>query len=267
MTWLRQHWPLLLMYPLIFGLLSGPPILVSWLGKILNWVPSDLQEYRLRWVVVTKETLCPGDRVTKDQAELQLQYLATGELNNGKPPMETAAQTLASVHNQYALSELYKDKPLTKNTLGPSPKLHPAPNNLIVPVSVRREYSQGLRPAMQLWFGHAGAESAKIQVPQSMPVGLKGNNMTESTSSKQQSKPTPVDIGKSKSKEKSPVVVSLRAITPSADNKHALLYVEVPNADSDRLSELTLGNLVPVVLPSSQDCTVENIRAAQSVRR
>ena len=78
------------MYPLIFGLLSGPPILVSWLGKILNWVPSDLQEYRLRWVVVTKETLCPGDRVTKDQAELQLQYLVSGEPNNGKPPMDTA---------------------------------------------------------------------------------------------------------------------------------------------------------------------------------
>lgn len=256
------------MYPLIFGLLSGPPILVSWLGKILNWVPSDLQEYRLRWVVVTKETLCPGDRVTKDQAELQLQYLVSGEPNNGKPPMDTAAQTLASVDNQYALSELYKDKPLTKNALGPAPKLHPAPSNLIIPVLVRREYAQGLRPAMQLRFGNAGVvESAKTQVPQSTPVGLKGNKAIERTTSKQQRKSASVDISKSKSKETSPLVVFLRAIIPSSDSENALLYVEVPNADSDRLSELTLGNLVPVVLPSSQDCTVENIRAAQSVRR
>ena len=267
MAWLKQHWPLILMYLLIFGILGGLPTGSYWLVKELKLGHQNLHEYRLRWVIVTKEPLCRGDRVTKNQAGLQLRYLEFNEPSNGEPTMDTAEQTLASVVNLYALSRLPQDKPLAKNSLGLAPKLNPQPGNLIIPVSVGREYAAGLRPTMQLWFGNAGVvESEKTQVPQSMPSGIKGSKVSEQTISKHPSQLAAVGIKKAKTKEESPLVVSLRAIIPSSDNETAILYVEVPNADSWRVLELTLGNLVPIILPRElpidRECPLENIRAS-----
>lgn len=260
------------MYILIYGTLGGMPTVSYLLVKDLKWGHQNLQEYRLRWAVVTKASLSPGDRVTKDQAGLQLRYLELKEPSNGAPTMDTAEQTLAAVVNLYALSELPNDKPVAKNSLGVAPKLSPRPGSLIIPILVRREYAAGLRPAMQLWFGNAGAiESGKPQAHQSMSSGIKGSKASEQTISTQPRQTDAVDIGKSKTKEKSPLVVFLRAITTSPNNESATLYVEVPNAYSGRVSELTSGNLVPIIFPREfsmdRECPLENIQASYSVSR
>ncbi|HQY58251.1 MAG: hypothetical protein KA426_01260 [Nitrospira sp.] len=252
MARLKQHWPLLLMFSLLFVLLGTLPILASWQYQKWGWVPTRLPGYQLRWVVVSNESLRLGERVKKAQVALQLNYLSSNRANDEKPTVHSAAQTHGSVDDLYVLSDFDKDSPLTKNSLEIEPKFEPASGNLIIPVSVRREYAHGLRPSMQLWFGNAGAsESVQTEVSKPELVGAKGSKVVRHTAFNDQIKPASVETKNSDSKEKCLLLVSLRAIIPSANNENALLYVEIPKTYFDRLSELIRGNLVPVILPGA----------------
>ena len=82
-------------------------------------------------------------------------------------------------------------------------------------------------------------------------VGAKGSKVVRHTAFNDQIKPASVETKNSDSKEKCLLLVSLRAIIPSANNENALLYVEIPKTYFDRLSELIRGNLVPVILPGA----------------
>lgn len=220
------------MWLLIIGLLSGLPFVSQWLAS--NWV-TGLPTYRLSWVVVAKTTLSPGIHLTQDQAELLLNYQ--------KEEKATTVHTISSILNWYTQKQFEKGELLDHDGFAPAPLIEAPLNGLIVPVSVKFEYAEGLKSGMRVRF-------EKIRPPEAQAVPIPNPNSTMEHKSRSQPKVKNLDLQHSVDGLKTkPVVVTLQAIVPAQDKKTAMLYVKVVSPDTDSVKDLTSTDLVPFILP------------------
>lgn len=246
MNWIKRYLPLLAMWLIIIGVLSGLPFASQWVAS--KWV-TGLPLYRFSWVVVAGAALAPGDRLTQDQAELRLDYL--------KYEKNTTVHTMTSVLNRYAQKEFKKEEPLEHDGFGPAPLLEAPSNGLIVPVSVKLEYTEGLKPGMRVHFEKARTpETQTVQPPRTKDASKKGSGSQAQVKGKEphrlvsasaHSEPT-----SSNNPAKEPLVVTLKTIVPSQDKKSAVLYVGATTLDTDSVQELTSADLVPIILPATR---------------
>jgi hypothetical protein len=233
MKGIKHYWQLLAMWLLIIMVLSGLAFASQWLAS--KYV-TDSSIYQLSWFVVASATLVPGDRLTQDHVALRLGYL--------KDEKPTTVHTISSVLTRFVQKAFMKGQTLVHDDLAPAPLLEVPPNSLIVPVSVKLEHAEGLKPGMRVRFERATAPgTGNVQIQSSK--GLMGNEggfkRIIKEKNRQHLDSTPANT---------PLVVILKTVVQSQDKKSAVLHVCINGVDAERVHELTSTDLIPFILPS-----------------
>jgi len=200
----------------------------------------------LQWHVVAKNDLPSGLRLDQEHVQLTLDYLPER--------IPTFFPTVSSVLGRYTLQSIGKDKPISTNNSVTKPFAPPGLGLVLVPVSVRMDYAEGLELGMRIGFA---------KPDKSPSAGTEVRNQPGKGSTK--SKPNQNDKKDNKSasnpgKEQTPQLVetnlanpqsidtTLKAILPSQDKKSVILVVEVLEASRQRVPELAQDGLVPFLL-------------------
>ncbi|BFU96263.1 MAG: hypothetical protein NTNFB02_29850 [Nitrospira sp.] len=162
--------------------------------------------------------------------------------------------TVSPVLGRYTLQSIEKDKPIsTKNSVA-KPFAPPTSGLVLVPVSVRIDYAEGLELGMRIGFA---------KPDKSLSAGAEVRNQPSKGGTK--SKPNHDDKKANKpasnpSTEQSPQLIetnlvnpqsidtTLKAILPSQDKKSVILVVEVSETSRQRVPELAQDGLVPFLL-------------------
>ena len=196
---------------------------------------------RLRWNVVAKSDLPLGARLDESKVQLGLAHL----------PEQTDAfvSAVSSVLGKYTTEELKEGRRVVSAGLRSAPIFMVIPVTVLVPVSVRTEYAEGLEPGMHISFaGFGKSESAGEDNAEKGGISEANQSNTGSKSSSRKYKKINEGAQPKVKTEIAPLSTTLRAVVPSQDKKSALLVVEVTAAQRQRAHELTKKELVPIIL-------------------
>jgi SAF domain-containing protein len=122
-------------------LLIASPVFVSWYlaPQIYN-----KSQYRLRWYVVAKTNIAKGTRLTEDNLQGRLGFLAAHTDDF------IAVEKMAI--GKYANTAIGKDKPLQAEHLSEFIPADVPVGGAVIPIEVKTEHAYNLQPGMQLAF-------------------------------------------------------------------------------------------------------------------
>jgi len=238
---LRQKFRLVMIWVTIIGLW----ILFSFSSQLLAInINKDRSEFRLVWSVVAKEDLVPGDRLNPSNVALELMYL------NEEEKMDTVVQSVFNVLDQFVSREFNIGEPIRHDGIEAKPTLVGAQNSVTVPISVKSEYAEGLKPGMRLRF-----VKVRTQQTSTTPVqNTKGESKkgTGSQNKKKEKNSSSVNQPNSTEMVNAPLIITLQAKAPSPDKKSTVLYVWISENDIGKIQELAFTDLIPVILQPMQ---------------
>lgn len=246
MNGLLQKCRLVMIWVMIIGLW----ILLSFSSQLLPInIDKGLNEFRRVWAVVAKEDLIPGDRLDPSNVTLELSYLSE--------EMATVVQSVSKVLDQFVYREFKIGKRIRYDSFGPKPMLVGPRNSVTVPILVKSEYAEGLKPKMRLRF-----VKARTQETSTTPVqNTKGESkkVTGSQNKNKEKKPPHKEKSSSSVNQpnswemvNAPLIVTLQAKAPSPDKKSTVLYVWISENDIGKIHELAFTDLIPVILQPMQ---------------
>ncbi|MDF0645975.1 MAG: hypothetical protein P0111_18255 [Nitrospira sp.] len=213
------------------------------------WKASDHRSFNsnhLQWHVVAKSDLPSGLRLDQEHVHLTLDYLPER--------IPTFFPTVSSVLGRYTIQSIGKDKPISTNNSITKPFAPPTSGLVLVPVSVRIDYAEGLELGMRIGFAKPDKSlSAGTEVRNQPSKGStkskpnqdnkNGNKSASNPGTEQNPQPIESNLGNPQS-----IDTTLKAILPSQDKKSVILVVEVSETSRQRVRELAQDGLVPFLL-------------------